>query len=231
MRLVIAGYLLQPILLNSMSTQLFPKLAGLTWDIKAVPTWSTVKQISRRRARTALMNDPYPQWTFELTFEFLRDSPVQRPGGGSNPNNYTELEHLVGFFNQMGGDFDSFLLDPGWLTERPSDSQVAGAPLGVGDGTTTVFYTQRDAGGFIDEVQAPCAPIFVADNGVAQTSGWTLGAAGAVTFATAPTSGHILTWDGSWRWPVCFAEPALNVEQFMFELYELQSLKLEQVKF
>lgn len=213
-----------------MSTVLFPKLPGMTWDIEPVPTFSTVKQMSRRRARTALMNDPYPLWTFNLSFEFIRDSAPQRPGGSWNPNNYTELEQIVGFFNARGGDFDTFLLDPGWLTEKPQDSTVAGAPLGVGDGVTTTFYCQRDAGGFIDEVQFPCAPICVTANGVPVTSGWTLGAGGAVTFGAPPASGTILTWDGSWRWQVAFAEPALGLKQFQYELYELQSLKLEQVK-
>ena len=58
-----------------MSNLLFPRLLGLTFAIKPVPSWSTVIQKSKNRARTAIMNDPYPLWTFELTFEFLRDSP------------------------------------------------------------------------------------------------------------------------------------------------------------
>jgi hypothetical protein len=46
-----------------MSDAVFPKLAGLSWGIKPVATWSTVVQRSKNRARTALLNDPYPLWT------------------------------------------------------------------------------------------------------------------------------------------------------------------------
>ena len=214
-----------------MSSVFFPCLPGMTWDIAPIPTWSTVKQMSRRRARTALQNDPYPLWTFELSFEFLRDSNRNQLDNPYNPAGYTELEQIVGFYNARGGDFDSFLLDPGMLTLRPNDSRVSGAPVGVGDGVTTVFYLQRDAGGFLDEVQAPVGTIILAVNNVIQpASTWSLGPAGVVSFAAAPAANAVITWDGSWAWNVAFVEPELGLKQFMYELYELQSLKLEQVK-
>jgi uncharacterized protein (TIGR02217 family) len=213
-----------------MSNCVFPKLPGLTFEIKPVPTWSTVIQKSKNRTRTAIMNDPYPLWTFELTFEFLRDSPPVNPGA-SNPNGYSELEQIVGFYNARGGSFDNFLLDPGMLTGNPAASTVTGAPVGTGDGDTTVFYLLRDCGGFLDEVQAPVSPVVISVNGAVQASGWTLGANGVITFAAAPASGAVITWSGSWQWPVCFAEDSLGIEQFMYQLYELQTLKFEQVKF
>jgi uncharacterized protein (TIGR02217 family) len=216
-----------------MSNCIFPKLPGLTFDIKPVPTWSTVVQKSKNRARTAIMNDPYPLWTFEISFEFLRDSPNQRPGRDPlNTANYTELQQLVGFYNARGGSFDSFLLDPGMLTARKSDWEANGAPAGTGDGTTTTFYLQRDCGGFLDEVQATVGPIFVSVNGVvAASSAWTQNADASVTFTTAPASGAVVTWDGRWMYRVAFAEDKLDgLAQFMYELYECQKVTLEQVK-
>lgn len=213
-----------------MSDAIFPRLPGLTWEIKPIPTWSTVVQKSKNRARTALQNDPYPLWTFELTYEFLRDS---KPIGGPtvmNPAGYSELEQLAGFYNSRGGSFDDFLLDPALITGRPRDSEVHGAVIGVGDGATTTFYLQRDAGGFMDEVQDPVGEPFIADNGVPQTSGWTLGDGGLITFAAPPAATHVITADFRWRWRVCFSEDTLDVNAFMFELYECQSVKLEQVK-
>src|ERR1019366_4307473 len=135
-----------------------------------------------------------------------------------------------GFFNARGGSYDSFLLDPGILTGRPWDWEVRGGPLGIGDGVTTTFYLGRDAGGFIDEVQSPVGPIFISVDGVIQLTSWAQGPNGTITFGTAPATGKVLTWDGRWMWQVCFSEDTLNLEQFMYELYELQSLKLEQVK-
>jgi uncharacterized protein (TIGR02217 family) len=213
-----------------MSNALFPKLAGLTFDISATPTWSTVVQRSKNGSTTRLMSDPYPQWAFDLSYEFLRDAPPQRPGGALNPSGYTELEQIVGFYNARGGSFDDFLLDPGLLTGRPREWEVHGGPVGIGDGTTTTFYLQRDCGGFVDEVQNPAGNPLLAVNGIAVTSGWSLGAAGAITFATAPANNAVITWNGRWMWRVRFAEDTLDLKQFMYQLYELQSLKLEQVK-
>jgi uncharacterized protein (TIGR02217 family) len=212
-----------------MSDCVFPKLPGLTFEIKPVPTWSNIVQKSKNRARTVIMNDPYPQWTFELTYEFLRDSAPALPGSASNPENFSELEQIVGFYNARGGSFDSFLLDPVLLTGRPTDSTVTAAPVGTGDGITTTFYLHRNCGGFLDEVQSPTT-VYISVNGVVQGSGWRQGAAGQIIFPVAPAAGAVITWDGSWQWRVCFAEDSLGLEQFMYELYELQSLKLEQVK-
>jgi hypothetical protein len=212
------------------STLLFPKLPGLTFEIKPTPTWSNIVQKSKNRARTVLMNDPFPLWEFELNFDHITDSPQPLPGSPSNPNGYTDLELLTGFYNARGGSFDSFLLDPGMLTGRPWEWEVRGGPLGTGDGVTTTFYLGRDAGGFIDEVQSPVGPLFISVNGIIQLTGWTQGANGTIVFGTAPAEDAVLTWDGRWMWQVCFSEDTLDVEQFMYELYQLQSLKLEQVK-
>ena len=213
-----------------MSDALFPTLQGLTFDIAPVPTFSTVVQRAKNRATTRLMSDPYPLWTFELTFEFLRDSTPQRPGGARNPSNYSELEQIVGFYLARGGGFDDFLLDPGMLTGRPQEWQAQSELLGLGDGLTTIFQLQRNIGGFSDEVQAPAGQVFLFLNGAPQTTGWTLGAAGAIVFNSAPAAGVRVTADFRWRWRVRFAEDTLGLQQFMFQLYELQKLKLEQVK-
>jgi uncharacterized protein (TIGR02217 family) len=213
-----------------MSDYLFPKLPGLTWDIKMSPTWSTVVQRSKNRATTRLYNDPYPLWTYELSYEFVRDSKLALPGDPRNLENYTELEQIVGFYNQRRGSFDDFLINPGELTAKPSAWEVRGAQIGVGDGTTTIFYLERNYGGFMDEVQNPTGPVYIAVNGVIQTSGWTLSSPGIITFATAPALNAKITWDGKFLYRVRFAEDDMSFDTMMHDLYELQSVKLEQVK-
>jgi uncharacterized protein (TIGR02217 family) len=221
-----------------MSNLIFPTLAGLTWDIKPVPTWSTVVQKSKNRARTALLNDPYPLWTFELSYEFLRGPAYpqpQPPASTNNPQGYSELDQIVGFYNQMRGSFDNFLLDLGQLTQRPGESTVRGVQIGTGDGTTTTFYLQREYGGFMDEVQNPVGPVFITVNGVLSPGtgsipAWTPGANGAINFTAAPALNAVITADFHWRFRCCFAEDSLGLEGFMYQLYELQSLKLEEVK-
>jgi uncharacterized protein (TIGR02217 family) len=218
-----------------MSNAIFPQLAGLGWGGNPVPNWSNQVQRSKNGAVTTLMNDLYPRWTFELSYEFLRDSVPPMPGAASNPENYTELDQIVGFYNARGGSFDDFLLDPGLLTSKYREGLVSGGPvvnvlgaLAVGDGVTTTFYLARDAGGFLDEVQNPVGATVISVAGVPQTTGVTLGAAGVITFATAPVTGRAITWDGRWMWRVRFSEDTLDAKQFMKDLYELQSMKLEQ---
>ena len=101
-----------------MSNAVFPKLVGLGWGCNPVPTWSTVVQRSKNGATTRLMNDPYPLWTFELSYEFLRDSVPAMPGAANNPENFAELQQIIGFYNARGGGFDDFLVDPATLTGR-----------------------------------------------------------------------------------------------------------------
>lgn len=214
-----------------MSNSVFPKLAGLSWGCNPVPTWSTVVQRSKNGATTRLMNDPYPLWTFELDYEFLRDTPQQTPGSAFNTQDLSELEQIIGFYNARGGSFDDFLLDPAMLTGDPKAGIVNGGPVGTGDGVTTVFYLQRNAGHFIDEVQNPVGTPVVSVNNVPQiASSFTIAAGGVVTFGIAPALGNVITWDGRWQWRVRFSEDKIDAKQFMIALYELQSLKLEQVK-
>ena len=216
-----------------MSDAIFPSLPGLTFDVKRVPTWSTTVQKSRNRARTALMNDPYPLWTFELTYEFLR-----APGFGNrqpavtsdNPNGYSDLELLEGFYNSRNGSFDDFLLDLGMLTQQPGECTVSGIQIGVGDGVTQTFQLVRDCGGFLDEVQDTLGDAVISVDGNPLSTGFTQGTMGDINFAAAPASGAIITAAFDWRMRMCFAEDSLGTEGFLYQLYELQSLKLEQVK-
>ena len=79
-------------------------------------------------------------------------------------------------------------------------------------------------------MQDPVGPVNIAVNGVATPTGWALGVVGDITFATAPALNALITADFRWRWRVCFAEDSLGIEAFMYQLYDLKSLKLEQVK-
>ena len=191
-----------------------------------VPNWDgNVTQRSRNGTLTRLVTDSYPRWTFELSYEFLRASHIVGPSNPQNPNNHSEVDQIVGFFNQCKGGFGDFLLDPSLLTGVHEDGYTPGASLGVGDGVTTTFQLQRNQGGFLDEVQNPVSPVKVIGGGA-----WTLGNAGQITFAAAPPVGAVLSASFQWKWRCRFAEDSLNLNAFMFQLYELQSLKLEQVK-
>lgn len=119
-----------------MSNAVFPTLPGLSWGSTKEPMWTTSakRSASGMEQRAGYMS--YPLYRIRLSYEFLR--------AGAE----AELQTLVGFFNQRGGDLESFL----WLD--PSDSSVTEQQFGVGDGTTTVFRLGRTLGGAYEPVSA-----------------------------------------------------------------------------
>ena len=123
-----------------MSNAIFPTLPGLSWGSTREPIWvtSAKKSLSGMEQRAGYMS--YPLYRIKLSYEFLR--------AGSD----AELQTLIGFFNQRGGDLESFLfLDP-------DDSEVVEEQFGTGDGTTTAFRLGRTVGGFFEPVDAVLDP-------------------------------------------------------------------------
>ena len=204
----------------------FPNTPGLTWRVRPAPTFSTVRQRDRLRRETRLANDPFPLWSFELEYEFLRD--YQGVAESMPKQGLTDLETVVGFFCARLGSYDSFLLDPSILTGRDGDNRVPGVQIGVGDGVTTAFQLVRNYGTFQDIVEAPRGTASIFANGAPVASGWTQSATGLITFATPPATGVKITAAFIWAWRVHFSEDTITPEQFSFQLYELQSVKLVQ---
>lgn len=121
-----------------MSNDVFPTLPGLKWGTNKQPIWATkvLTAASGRETRGSFQS--FPRWRFTLSYEFLR------AGGG-----FSELQHLVGFFNQRMGSFDSFLY------RDPNDYLVTDQELGTGDGSRVEYRLVRTLGGFVEPVLAP----------------------------------------------------------------------------
>jgi hypothetical protein len=58
---------------------------------------------------------------------------------------------------------------------------------------------------------------------------YSLGTTGIVTFASAPANNALLTWDGSYYYRLHFADDINEFNNFMNQLWELQSVKFESV--
>lgn len=118
-----------------MSNLVFPSFPGLTYPVYRIPTWNTrvKKTASGREFRSRMQL--YPIVQYRLKYSFLRDTAALQ-----------HLQQLEGFFNQVGGDFDSFLF------EDPDDRSVAGEQFGIGDGVRTAWQLTRARGGFIEPV-------------------------------------------------------------------------------
>jgi uncharacterized protein (TIGR02217 family) len=202
---------------------IFPTLPGLAWSVTKTPTFQTRIQraVSGRELRA--LDYPYPLWQFALVYDFLRDAPAA---------GYDELRSLLGFFMLCQGAFGTFLF------QDPSDFQVTGQQIGIGDASTTIFQLQRTlgtslpGGGFIEPIDAPDSVSAIYLNGIveAPTTYSVDPNTGLVTFSTAPSSGLIISADFSYYFRCRFVEDKYDFENFMYRLWQLKKLTFISVR-
>jgi len=205
-------------------TAIFPVLPGLGWSVTKSPRFAGRIQhaISGREVR--VLDQPYPIWTWTLSYTLLRDKWDARGIGGLGAG-YDELRTIAGFFLAHQGTFQPFLFDD------PTDNTVAAQPIGTGNSTTGVFQLVRDMGGFAEPMTAPDAVGAIYFNGVRQDSaGYTVDSeTGQVTFAAPPPAEQIITADFTYRFRVRFADDTAEFENFMYQLWQLKQIKLQSV--
>lgn len=197
-----------------MSSAVFPTFVGLKWSSKKTPGFSTKmqKSIGGKELRAAFYS--YPEWSFELSYELLRD------GQG-----FTELKDLVGFFLARQGSFDSFYY------REPSDNSVTNQVFGVGDGVKSSFQLVRTYGGYVEPIFALNGSPSIYDNGsLVSPSLYTI-TNGVVTLTSgAYASGRTLTWTGQFYYVVRFKQDTLQFGQFLKDLWDAQRVELVSVK-
>ncbi len=191
-----------------------PYLPGQAIAVTKAPLWSTevIRSASGRERRTAYW--PYPLWQFELSYEVIRHRPTN-----------DELATLFEFFNVIQGQFSPFLF------VDPSDCQVPSATpasFGTGDGATKTFQLMRQINSFSEPVFDVYSPT-VLDNGSAAGS-YTIAPNGLLTFATAPASGHVLTWYGYFYFGCRFLADDFTAEQIVSQLWSGKSLKFTSIR-
>jgi uncharacterized protein (TIGR02217 family) len=204
----------------SVSTEKFPLSEGLTWSVHVAPKFNTrvASHVSGREIRTAWQQ--YAIYDLTLSFDVLRGDATQ------------EIQTLQGFFLARQGQYDTFLLDLGAVTQNSADSYVTMGTQAVGDGTTTVFTLQRTVG----EASEPVGYVFSADLSAVYVAGtlqdptsYTFTSPNTLTFNTAPANGSQIT--ASFRYYlICrFAADSQDFEEFMANLWTLHELKLTTV--
>jgi hypothetical protein len=197
----------------------FPTLPGQGWSVRKKPTFATIvaDHVSGREVRDALYQNPI--WLFELTFDGLASDSVSYPGLGAQ-----SLQSLMGLFLQCQGQFGTFLYTD------PSDNSATGQIFATGDGSTTSFTFARALGGFLEPVGWVTSVSQVAVGGVAQNSGWSLSTPNSLVFATAPASGASIAASFAYAFECRFDDDAADFEQFMQNLWALDSVKFRSVR-
>lgn len=190
-----------------MSTQGFPALIGLEWNVERTPMWSNIVQQSVSGKTTSIALWSYPKYQWVLTYSYLPSKPTQ-----------TDFQNLFGFFNLRQGRFDTFL-----YTDA-DDYAVTNQVIGVADNATTEFQLVAAFGGFTQPILAPNVVTNVKVNGVLVDPGdytityWGNETPGKVIFDTAPVTGNI-TVTMSYYFPVRFDEDSMNFINFMRQMW------------
>jgi uncharacterized protein (TIGR02217 family) len=209
-------------------TAIFPVLPGLGWSVTKTPRFAGRVQHAVSGRELRVLDQPFPVWTWTLTYSLLRDKWDARGAGGPGTGpgaGYDELRTIAGFFLAQQGAFQPFLF------EDPTDGTIAGQVIGAGDSLTTSFQLVRSMGGFAEPITAPNTVGAICFNGVRQSpSGYAVDAeTGVVTFAAPPPAGRIVTADFTYRFRVRFAEDSAEFENFMYQLWQLKQIKLQSV--
>jgi uncharacterized protein (TIGR02217 family) len=203
---------------------IFPVLPGLGWSVTKAPRFAGRIQHAVSGREVRVLDQPYPIWTWTLTYSLLRDKWDTRGAGGLGAG-YDELRTIAGFFLAQQGTFQPFLFDD------PTDNVAAGQVIGTGNSTSTSFQLVRNMGAFAEPMTAPNVVSAVYFNGVRQDpAGYTADAdTGQLTFAAPPPAGQIVTADFTYRFRVRFADDAAEFENFMYQLWQLKQIKLQSV--
>jgi len=202
---------------------IFPTLPGLAWSVTKTPIFQTRIQRAASGRELRALDYPYPLWQFALVYDFLRDNPAA---------GYDELRTLLGFFMLCQGAFGPFLF------QDPSDCQVTGQQIGVGNASTTVFQLQRamgatlPGGGFLEPIVAPNVVHTIYLNGITYNpAAYSVDPdTGLVTFNTAPGSGLIITADFTYYFRCRFIDDKYDFENFMYRLWQLKKLTFISVR-
>jgi len=205
-------------------TAIFPSLPGLGWSVVKSPRFATRIQRAVNGRELRALDQPYPLWSWTLTYPLLRDRSDARAPSGAGIG-YDELRTLAGFFLQQQGALQPFLFDD------PTDNAVIAQPLGAGDSSRTVFQLLRNMGGFAEPMAAPNAVSAIYFDGILQpTAAYIVDAAtGLVTFAAPPPAGQIVTADFTYYFRVRFSDDTAEFENFMIQLWQARQIKLQSV--
>ena len=205
-------------------SEIFPNLPGLGWSVTKAPRFATRIQRAVSGRELRILDQPYPIWTWTLSYSVLRDKWDARAPSGPGAG-YDELRTLAGFFLQQQGALLPFLFDD------PTDDAVTVQPIGTGNASTGTFQLVRTMMGFAEPITAPNTVAAIYLNGILQSpSGYSVDAkTGLVTFVAPPPAGQIVTADFTYRFRVRFAEDTAEFDNFMYQLWQLKQIRLQSV--
>lgn len=226
-----------------MALPIFPRFRYANWSAHKVMNWSTIthKSVSGGQLNVPLWPNN-PLWSWEWIYEVVLDDPSKRSFTTAPNNNtlYTDLQILEAFyFLQRGsaGVFnyqppDSVLVDiqlaPVDVNNNVELRHVVGAVPDPTSGLTIITEAIQELNGANVTVKVSGSPV----------GGWTLKSPGTVPpyegfvvqFGSPPSNVNAVTFSGTYYYRCTFTEDMQDYEQFAILLFQLQSLKYDQVR-
>jgi uncharacterized protein (TIGR02217 family) len=198
----------------------FPSLPGLGWSVTKSPKFATRVQTALSGRELRVLDQPYPIWTWTLTYNFLRDKNDTHRGSGVGVG-YDELRTLGGFFLRQQGMFQTFLYND------QTDNSATGQYIGTGDGINTQFQLSRQWNGFFEPITQPAVITNIYVNGI--SVGYALQPNGIIAISPAPAAGLLVTATYLYKWPSRFTLDTLDFDNFMYQLWELKKISFQSV--
>ena len=130
-------------------TAIFPALPGLGWCVTKAPRFATRIQRAVSGRELRVLDQPYPIWTWTLTYSLLRDHGI--PGTGEPGAAMTSCARCWVFPGSSRARFASFLFDD------PSDNSVDRPGARHRRRQRSGFQLVRTMGGFAEPITAPNA--------------------------------------------------------------------------
>ena len=208
---------------------------GVTFKYMKSPKFNNIKQTpqsGRHPAAATLQQGTI--FEFDINWNYLKNNGVTTSD---------DQQYLQEFFEAIGGGFQFFQFNPSTynlenLTVTQDFTQLKNGFFGIGDGVSTIFPLWRSTsalgGGnvnLIERIQNITALGGIYVNGsLLPGADYSLANyPSVVTFTSAPAAAATLAWAGSYDYLCQFAEDMADFEEFMFQLWKLNSLKLESV--
>lgn len=193
-----------------MTLQVFPNLDTIGWDTTKKAEFKTAvfEAISGIEYRYA--SRQFPVYFFKLSVAQLIEEQQD-----------SQLALLLGFMLSMRGQATAFLFTD------PNDNTVTAQILGAGNSANKDFQIVRTYGVAAAILTEPVNNVNII-TGVylddVATTDYTVSATGLITFTTAPTTGVVVTWTGSYYYRVRFMEDSYEFKQLMFGLHECKDI-------
>jgi len=216
----------------------FPNLvlpSCLTWDFSKISKFSTTVQTPqsmRHPASSTLQKSVI--YELQLAYEFLKEDGLTYDD---------DVAYIVEFYEACRGGYGWFTFDPSQynlakMSVVADTTKLSNGFFGIGDGATVTFPLWRSTSALGNGTATFCELIqnvtlldgIFQNNVVIPAAGYTLSNFPAqITFAAPPPLGAVLSWAGSYSYLCKFAEDLLEMKEFLYQLWELQSLKLETI--